>query len=176
MPNRMPVPLGKTRSRRLQLFFVAAGVAFAFLWGTHQQWYLGLAAFVFIVPPFFRYTLFQQEARSYRPRAAVRPSSQEATLLLDVGTGKYVDANSKALDLFKSSLSSIRKKGPEDLSPPYQPSGASSQSLAKYRISQALNNGKSSHFEWVHQNSHGEIIPCEVRLEKVASAEGVLLR
>lgn len=149
------------------------------LWLLHQQWLFGVAAFVFIVPPFFSYALFQREVTRTTPpppTPTLMPNSHDAIMLLDVGTGKFIDANPKALGLFKCTLNSIRQMGLEDLSPPYQPSGERSRSLAKQKIAQALNNGNSLTFEWVHQNTHGEVFPCEVQLDKSPSKGRILLR
>ncbi len=87
----------------------------------------------------------------------------EAIVILDVATGKFVEVNSKAVELFGMSREQLLQVGPLDLSPPTQADGSSSVDVAMPRIAAAL-AGETSVFEWLHVHASGQILECEVRL------------
>jgi two-component system, cell cycle sensor histidine kinase and response regulator CckA len=131
-----------------------------------------------------------QEARLLREAearavAALRESEEryrilvenapEAIVVLNVETGKFVDCNENAVRLFRLSREELLRKGPGDLSPPYQPDGRSSEAFAQEQIERVLSGG-SSVFEWIHRNSQGEEIACEVHLVRLPSPDGRLVR
>ena len=87
----------------------------------------------------------------------------EAIVILDMNTGKFVDVNSKAVELFGLPRDKLLKVGPLELSPPTQADGSSSVELAMPRLAAAL-AGESPVFEWLHTHASGEILECEVRL------------
>lgn len=82
---------------------------------------------------------------------------------LDCDEGRFVDANPLAEELFKMPREEIVKCHPAQLSPEIQPGGIPSNELAKEMIDSAL-SGKRMVFDWVHRDSTGKEIPCEVRL------------
>jgi PAS domain S-box-containing protein len=94
----------------------------------------------------------------------------EAIVLLDVDAGRFIDANDKALQLFATSREDLLQLHPTDLSPPLQPDGWQSVDAAQRRIEQAL-LGEKPVFEWVHCNSRGVCIPCEVRLVRLPAKD-----
>jgi PAS domain S-box-containing protein len=65
--------------------------------------------------------------------------------------------------------------GPISLSPPFQPDGRSSPEATMAYIEQAIQDGTST-FDWVHQAGDGELIPCEVRLLRLTTSTGNLVR
>jgi PAS domain S-box-containing protein len=99
----------------------------------------------------------------------------EAILLLDVDTGKFVDANENALKLTGMGKTDLLKLGPVDISPESQPDGRPSRAGATERIQQAL-RGEVPVFEWTHQSSDGTPIPCEIRLVRLPSVNRRLVR
>ena len=61
------------------------------------------------------------------------------------------------------------------MSPPVQPDGRSSQEMARGKVAEALAGGAPV-FEWMHRNSAGQDIPCEVRLVRMPAAGRNLVR
>src|ERR1017187_1801401 len=55
------------------------------------------------------------------------------------------------------------RKPPADISPPNQPDGRSSRTMAEQKMSAAFLNGKER-FEWLHQRKNGDVFPAEVCL------------
>jgi len=93
-------------------------------------------------------------------------NAPEAILLMDVATGRYIQVNASAEKLFKLPAAELYKVGPAELSPPVQPDGRlSSERVAEF-IAQ-LRAGESPSFEWIHRDSKGGLIPCEVRLLRI---------
>jgi PAS domain S-box-containing protein len=91
--------------------------------------------------------------------------ASEAIVVLDVDSGKFIDANHKAEQIFGLDKDTLLEMGPFALSPATQPSGPSSEQ-GEERISEAI-KGHNPIFEWWHCNSLGERFPCEVRLVRV---------
>jgi PAS domain S-box-containing protein len=87
----------------------------------------------------------------------------EAIVILDAATAKFVEVNSKAVELFGVPRAELLQLGPLDLSPARQPDGSSSAERAGPLIAAAL-AGESPVFEWVHQHASGAPLECEVRL------------
>ena len=90
--------------------------------------------------------------------------SADATFLQDE-TG-ILDCNSAALQMFGYSESALMPP-PTEMSPPNQPDGSCSQTVAGKRIAAALLNGKER-FEWMHQRKNGQIFPADVCLTPVS--------
>ena len=99
----------------------------------------------------------------------------EAIVLLDADEGRFVDANENALQLFELSRDQLLQRHPAEVSPPFQPDGSSSIELAREKI-EAVLSGRKAVFDWVHCNSHGAQIPCEVRLVRLPAGQKNLLR
>lgn len=81
-------------------------------------------------------------------------------LILDVKSGKFIDFNHKAELFFKLPGAQLQTMGPADLSPELV-DGKNTFAYVNSLIQKAL-NGDSSIFPWVHRNSAGEEIHCEI--------------
>ncbi len=119
----------------------------------------------------------QQQARFYRAQyesaEAVRraetkfhtlyDSTRDAVMLLD--TKGFFDCNPATLTVFGcANQEEFCSKHPSDVSPPMQPDGTDSLTLANQRIATALEKG-SNQFEWMHKRVNtGETFPAEVLL------------
>ncbi len=111
--------------------------------------------------------------RMWETQQAMRQSEQrfrlqvehapEAIVILDVVTGKFVEVNSKAVDLFGMPRERLLQVGPLELSPPLQADGSRSADVAGPQIAAAL-AGESPVFEWLHRHASGQSLECEVRL------------
>ncbi len=93
----------------------------------------------------------------------------EAVVVLDVGTGRFVDVNPAAERLFKLTHDQLLRVGPIELSPPQQPDGRASLDAGQAYI-QAAVAGERPVFEWVHRDRDGGDIPCEIRLLRLPDA------
>ena len=99
----------------------------------------------------------------------------EAIVVFDMGTGKFVDANPQAEKLFGFDRAALLNLGPVDMSPELQENGRRSLDVAAEYLSRA-EAGEIPVFEWLHKNSDGEIIPCEIRLLRLPEKEGARVR
>jgi PAS domain S-box-containing protein len=99
----------------------------------------------------------------------------EAIVVLDVDTGRFVDANANACRLFGCERSQLFELGPSMVSPPVQPGGIPTPDMAMAKIREAV-EGRSTVFEWTHRKVTGETFPCEVRLVRLPSLDRCLLR
>ncbi len=99
----------------------------------------------------------------------------EAILIFDADAGHFTDANPRAETLFKLPREKLTELTPVDISPPTQPDGRSTLDQAQGIIRNTL-AGKKPVFEWIHQDSEGNQIPCEVRLVRLPSAGRQLIR
>ena len=90
-------------------------------------------------------------------------STTDAVILSDQ-TG-FFDCNQAALAIFGcTTREDIYSLHPADLSPPVQPCGTDSKTLANQRDATAMEKGVN-HFEWVHKRvDTGEIFPADVLL------------
>jgi PAS domain S-box-containing protein len=111
------------------------------------------------------------EAR-YRTQIEHAP---EAIIVLDADRNRFIDANQNAERLYGHSREGLLQLDPVTLSPEYQPDGQPSFDAARTYI-QAAMRGETPVFEWVHRNGEGEEIPCEVRLVRMPSPDGHLIR
>ena len=109
-----------------------------------------------------------------RYRALVE-NAPEAIIVFDVDNNHFVDANDKACTFFNLSRSRLLTVGPEAISPEIQPDGTPSFGVRRGYVDAAL-NGEHPTFEWMHQDSNGRRIPCEVRFSNMPSDERRLLR
>ena len=99
----------------------------------------------------------------------------EAIVVLDPDRLVFVEANQSACDLFGRSKEELLRLGPMDVSSPRQPDGELSIEKGGRRIAEALACGRPR-FEWLHRNSAGVDIPCEVSLILLPSEAGRLIR
>jgi diguanylate cyclase (GGDEF)-like protein/PAS domain S-box-containing protein len=102
-------------------------------------------------------------------------NAPEAVVVLDVESGRFIDCNDNAAEFFRMSRDALLRLGPVDVSPPEQPDGSPSVGLARGYIEQAV-AGETPVFEWTHLDADGKQIPCEVRLVRLPSSRGALVR
>jgi len=99
----------------------------------------------------------------------------EAIVMLDLDVGRFVDLNENAERLFGMSRAELLRVGPVEVSPPFQPDGRPSSEAAPAERERALRHD-SPRFEWVHRNSAGKEIPCEISLVRLPSSGRNLVR
>jgi diguanylate cyclase (GGDEF)-like protein/PAS domain S-box-containing protein len=109
-----------------------------------------------------------------RYRALVE-NAPEAIIVFDVDANRFVDANDNACSLFNLSRARLLTVGPEAISPKTQPDGTPSFGVRRGFIDAAL-GGEHPTFEWLHKDSNGRHIPCEVRFSKLPSDDRRLIR
>ncbi|MBT8103217.1 MAG: EAL domain-containing protein [Gammaproteobacteria bacterium] len=109
-----------------------------------------------------------------RYRALVE-NAPEAIIVFDVDSNQFSDANENACKLFNLSRSRLLSVGPEAISPKTQPDGSPSFGVRRGLVDRAL-AGEHPTFEWMHQDSAGKQIPCEVRFSCLPSDNKRLLR
>lgn len=102
-------------------------------------------------------------------------NAPEALVVIDMETGKFTSVSQSAVTLFKVPAERLLQLGVPDISPPFQPDGRPSAESAVEKIQMAIQGGKP-HFEWMHIDSDGREIPCEVWLVRIPSAGKVLIR
>jgi PAS domain S-box-containing protein len=110
---------------------------------------------------------------SKRAEEAVRCSETKFRMLYDstsdavmlMGEKGFFDCNKATLAIFGcSTREEFCSRHPADLSPPTQPCGTDSFTLANQHIATGMQKG-SNHFEWVHKRADtGEIFPADVLL------------
>ncbi len=106
---------------------------------------------------------------------ALIENAPEAIVVYDLDAGRFVDANDQACELFNLSRKRLLAVGPEQVSPEKQPDGTPSFGIARGYLDRAL-NGEQLSFEWMHQDSRGTEIPCEVRLSRLPVGDKHLIR
>ncbi len=99
----------------------------------------------------------------------------EVIVVFDVDRGKFVDVNDNACRFFKMDRATLLASGPQNISPPQQLDGSPSFGVARGYIDGALAGGAPV-FEWVHCDSLGRNVPCEVRLVSLPSSSRRLIR
>jgi len=109
-----------------------------------------------------------------RYRALVE-NAPEAIIVFDVDENRFVDANDKACMLFNLSHARLMTVGPQAISPEQQPDGTPSFGVRRGYIDAAL-AGEHPTFEWLHKDSTGRRIPCEVRFSRLPSDDRRLIR
>ena len=109
-----------------------------------------------------------------RYRALVE-NAPEAIIVFDVDNNHFTDANDKACALFNLSRSRLLTVGPEAISPKTQPDGTPSFGVRRGYLDRAL-EGEHPIFEWMHKDSTGKELPCEVRFSRLPSDEQRLIR
>lgn len=99
----------------------------------------------------------------------------EAVVILDMTTGRFIQVNPAAERLFKLTVGQLCQLGPSEVSPAQQPDGRPSSVCAAEHISRAL-TGETPVFEWMHCDSEGHTIPCEVRLLRMEFSGRTVVR
>jgi len=109
-----------------------------------------------------------------RYRALVE-NAPDAIVVFDVDENVFTDANDKACTLFNLSRARLMTVGPEAISPAKQPDGTPSFGIRRGYIDRAF-LGEHPTFEWMHQDSNGRQIPCEIRFSQLPSDDRRLVR
>jgi diguanylate cyclase (GGDEF)-like protein/PAS domain S-box-containing protein len=109
-----------------------------------------------------------------RYRALVE-NAPEAIIVFDVENNRFTDANDIACRLFNMSRARLLTVGPAAISPETQPDGTKSFGVRRGYVERAL-NGEHPIFEWMHKDSTGKPLPCEVRFSRLPSDERQLIR
>ncbi|MBT8100911.1 MAG: PAS domain S-box protein, partial [Gammaproteobacteria bacterium] len=117
-------------------------------------------------------TALRENEERYR---ALVENAPEAIVVYDVDGGLLVDVNDKACTLFNLPRKRLLEIGPEEISPRMQPDGLPSFGVERGYIDRAL-AGEHPTFEWMHKDSNGREIPCEVRFSALPSGKKRLLR
>ena len=99
----------------------------------------------------------------------------EAIVVLDLDQGRFVDVNANAERLFGMAREELLRVGPVEVSPPLQPGGRLSSEAAGAELERAL-RFETPRFEWLHRNSDGKDIPCEISLVRLPSSGRNLVR
>ena len=113
----------------------------------------------------------ESEAR-YRTLVEHAP---EVIVVFDIDRGKFVDVNDNACRFFKMDRATLLACGPDKISPLRQPDGTPSFGVARGYIDGALTGGAPV-FEWVHCDSQGQNMLCEVRFVRLPSSNRRLIR
>lgn len=102
-------------------------------------------------------------------------NAPEAIVVLDIERGCFVDCNNNALRLFRLNREELLNRGPGELSPSFQPDGR--HSIAATQIwAERASARETASFEWIHRNSMGTDVPCEVYLVGLSSPPRQLVR
>src|SRR3984957_3506971 len=97
----------------------------------------------------------------------------EAIVVLDVDSGRFVDANENAQKLFGMNREQLLER--VTLSPPQAAGKVASEDRARAYIARAL-AGEVQQFDWSHSDASGREIICEVRLAHLPSGARRLVR
>ena len=116
--------------------------------------------------------LLRENEERYRTLVENAP---EAIVVLDVDANLFVDANEKACQLFNLSRTRLLSIGPEAVSPKTQSDGTPSFGIRRGHVARAL-LGEHPIFEWLHKDSEGKEIPCEVRFSRLPAGDRKLIR
>ena len=109
-----------------------------------------------------------------RYRALVE-NAPEAIVVFDVDNNRFTDANDNACVLFNLSRTRLLTIGPDAISPKTQPDGKPSFGVHRGLVDSAL-AGEHPTFEWMHSDSTGKPLPCEVRFSRLPSDDQRLIR
>ncbi len=112
---------------------------------------------------------------SERQLRTIIEHAPEAMLIMDLRAGHCVDVNENAVALFGYPREELLQLDFLELSPPHQSDGRDSAAAARALVDEVL-AGRSPCVEWMQRDANGRGIPCEVRLVKLPSAGGTLVR
>ncbi|NNE55896.1 MAG: PAS domain S-box protein, partial [Flavobacteriales bacterium] len=101
-------------------------------------------------------------------------NSPEVLAIFDMDTGKMIEGNTNALKFFKVSKEELQNLGPNELSPAIVNGKPALEQIQSY-LSEAMQGGNPL-FDWVHLDSTGTEIPCEVRLVRFPPYDRNLVR
>jgi diguanylate cyclase (GGDEF)-like protein/PAS domain S-box-containing protein len=99
----------------------------------------------------------------------------ETIMVFDAERMYLTEVNENAVRLFKQSRLKLLSQHLHELSPERQPDGRSSNVALQLEIQRAL-AGEAPVFEWTYRDGGGTDIACEVRLVRLPSSNGNLIR
>jgi diguanylate cyclase (GGDEF)-like protein/PAS domain S-box-containing protein len=99
----------------------------------------------------------------------------EAITVIDAETTGFVEANEPALRLFKLTREQLLASKLAAVSAEIQADGQPTKSPHRQYLKLAA-AGESQVFEWIHRDSQGRDIPCEIRLVRLAGGAAQLVR
>lgn len=82
----------------------------------------------------------------------------------------FMECNQKTLDLFACQRENLLGKHPADFSPPSQPDGNDSRTIAEHYYGSAIQEGQLN-FEWLHKKYDGELFYTEITLSRVSFSD-----
>jgi PAS domain S-box-containing protein len=143
--------------------------------------YIGILQFVVWIPV-LSVLLSREHSRRDERLAATQSryrtlieSAPEAIVVLDLGLGRFVEHNQKAVDMFGWPAEELATKSPVDISAEFQADGRRSADAAAGYLHQAVVEG-TAFFEWIHRSRDGRDIPCEIRLARLPDPSRILIR
>jgi anti-anti-sigma factor len=99
----------------------------------------------------------------------------DAIVILDLDAGHFVTVNAAAEQLFGMSRAELLRAGPVEVSPPVQPDGRPSGTVATAHLARAL-AGERPRFDWTHRRADGTDVACEVTLLRLPDPDRRLVR
>ncbi|MBK5272614.1 MAG: PAS domain S-box protein, partial [Bacteroidia bacterium] len=87
----------------------------------------------------------------------------------------FISVSESATKLFRMTEQVLLDIGPLEVSPEYQPDGRLSSEAIIENLNETIAGNKPS-FEWMHCDSEGNLIPCEVWLVRLPSENKILIR
>ncbi|MGH7429116.1 MAG: PAS domain-containing protein, partial [Candidatus Methylomirabilaceae bacterium] len=114
----------------------------------------------------------RQSEERYRTLVEYSPA---AIVVHDLESGRYVDCNQSAIDLFGLDRDQLLEVGPEAVSPRLQPDGMPSEEKLRAATTRGL-EGDRLEYEYTFVNAAGQEIPCEVRVVRLPVKDRILLR
>jgi diguanylate cyclase (GGDEF)-like protein/PAS domain S-box-containing protein len=101
-------------------------------------------------------------------------NAPEAIVVIDPQSRGFLEANEPALRLFKTTREQLLAMDLNAVSSDMQPDGQRTSAPRRYLERAAA--GESQVFEWMHRDSSGRDIPCEVRLVRLQGGPTPLVR
>lgn len=101
-------------------------------------------------------------------------NAPESITVLDLASGKFINTNKNASNLFKLSAEKFTELGLVEISPKFQPDGRLSTEKAKEYLEKAM-MGDKVFFEWMHCDANKEEIMCEVHLTLLPSTRNPIV-
>ena len=113
-------------------------------------------------------------ATQYRYRTLIE-TAPEAIVVMDLGLGRFIEHNQKAVDMFGWPAEELVAKSPVDFSPEFQADGRRLVDAAAAYLHRAIVDG-TAFFDWTHRWRDGRDIPCEIRLARLPDPSRILVR
>lgn len=102
-------------------------------------------------------------------------NAPEALVVIDLEEQKFISVSQSAQALFKMPEKELLEIGPVNISPKYQPNGRLSTEMVNEKFAEVIAGGKPS-FEWIHVDSEGKSLFCDVRLVRLPAENKMLIR